>query len=254
MPSQSQGARNAGGNRSRSLALQRWGLLIGGGALALYAARHRSKSGIALGGLLAYGATKMHPRTGEFHAQASFAINCTPEEAYMFWHNFENLPRFMRHVESVRLLSDGRLEWTAIGPMGTRVHWKAEITEDLQNRRIAWRSVPGSDFHNRGYVEFRPAPGNRGTIVTASIEYEPPAGALGRAAAAIFGKDPEFAIREDLRRFKQLIEAGEIPTIEGQSHGPRSTLISTIHEFYPERRKPSEFEVSRQFAAQRRAS
>lgn len=250
----SKSRRNARDGDSQALTMQKWSLFIGGGALAFYAARHRSKSGVALGGLLAYGGTKVQGKPRKFRAEASFAINCSAQEAYRFWRDFENLPLFMRHLDSVRSAEDGRTEWTAIGPLDSRLQWKAEIVDDQENQRIAWRSVAGSDFHNRGSVEFRPAPGNRGTIVTAIMEYEPPAGSLGRAAAAVFGKHPEFTIREDLRRFKALMEMGEIPTTEGQPHGPRSAMVSTMHAVYPARRKPSEFEVGEQFTEQRRAS
>jgi uncharacterized membrane protein len=257
MPRDSQNRRSACASHSRPLDLQRWSLLIGGGALALYAATRRSKSAVALataGGLLAYGGSKLQQQLQKFRAQSSFVIDCSPEEAYRFWRNLQNLPLFMRHLESVRVIDERRSEWTAIGPLDTRLRWKAEIVEERENEFIAWRSIPGSEFHNRGSVEFRRAPGNRGTIVTATMEYEPPAGALGKVAAAILGKDPESTMREDLRRFKALIEAGEIPTIEGQTHGPRSALVAAIQNVHPERRKPSEFRVSERMTAERRAS
>ena len=101
-------------------------------------------------------------------------------------------------------------------------------------------------------MTFRRAPGNRGIIVTAEMEYEPPAGALGKAAAFMLGKDPEFNMREDLRRFKALMEAREIPTIEGQPHGPRSAKIQALHAVQPEHRKATEYRMAEQI--QRRAS
>jgi len=246
--------RNARDGGSQAQALQRWGMLLGGGALTVYALTRR-KPGIALaaaGGLLAYRGLKMG--AGKFRARASFAINCSPETAYRMWRTLENLPIFMRHLESVREKEDGRSEWTAIGPLNTRIRWNAEITEDRENEFLAWRATQDSDFQTWGSVEFRRAPGNRGTIVTAEMEYAPPAGALGKAAAAIFGKDPEFMMREDLRRFKALLEMHEIPTTDGQPHAPRSAVISTVHAVYPERRKPSEYQASERMAAQRRAS
>jgi len=154
-------------------------MLLGGGALTVYALTRR-RPGIALaaaGGLLAYrGATL---GTTKFRARVSFAINCEPETAYRMWRGLEDLPIFMRHLESVRGRGDGRSEWTAIGPMGKRLRWNAEITEDRYNEFLAWRSTQDSDFQNWGSVEFRRAPGNRGTIVTAEMEYAPPGGALG---------------------------------------------------------------------------
>ena len=246
--------RNARDGGSQAETLQRWGMLLGGGALTVYALTRR-RPGIALaaaGGLLAYrGATL---GTTKFRARASFAINCDPETAFRMWRGLENLPIFMRHLESVRERGDGRSEWTAIGPMGKRLRWNAEITEDRENEFLAWRSTQDSDFQNWGSVEFRRAPGNRGTIVTAEMEYAPPGGALGKVAAGIFGKDPEFTMREDLRRFKALLEMREIPTTEGQPHGPRSAVISAVHTVYPERRKPTEYSAGERVAAQRRAS
>jgi uncharacterized membrane protein len=159
---------------------------------------------------------------GDRHsAQASFAINCSPEQAYRYWRNFENLPRFMRHIESVRVTGDNRTEWIGLGPMDKEIRWTAETTVDRPNERIAWRSLPGSDVENSGSVEFRSRSGGRGTDVTVKMNYVPLAGPLGRAVAMVFGKDPEFTVREDLRHFKSLIETGEVATILGQTHGPR---------------------------------
>ncbi|HXN50557.1 MAG TPA: SRPBCC family protein [Candidatus Acidoferrum sp.] len=254
MSSECETRRNARDGGSQARALQGWGMLLGGSALALYAVTRRRPS-IALaaaGGLIAYRGAKMETR--KFHARSSFAVNCSPETAYQFWRVLENLPIFMRYLESVRGHGNGRSEWTAVGPMNTRVRWKAELTEDRENEFLAWRSTQDSDFQHWISVEFRRAPGNRGTIVTAEMEYEPPAGVLGKAALAIFGKGPEFNMREDLRRFKALIEMGEIPTTQGQPHGPRSTVVSAIDAVQPEQREPSEYQAGERMAAQRRAS
>jgi len=247
-------SRDAGESLSRAVVFQRWGTLVGGSALALFGITRRSKSGIALataGGLLAYRAAR-NKQPQEFYAEASFAINCAPEEAYKFWRNFENLPQFMRHLESVRVIDNRHSEWTAIGPLGVRLHWTAEIVDEGEFQWIVWRSLPGSDVEQTGSVQFKRAPGDRGTIVTAIMEYTPPAGAVGKTLASIVGKDPEFTLREDLRRFKQLIEAGEIPTTDGQPHGPRSAIVKTIQVLYPEKRKPTEFEVAQRVVGQRR--
>jgi uncharacterized membrane protein len=242
-----------GGNFSHTMALQRWGTVIGGSALALLGITRRSKAGIALataGGLLAYRAARgAQPK--EFFAESSFAINCAPEEAYKYWRNLKNLPLFMRHLESVKEIDSRRSEWTAYGPLGVRVRWKAEITDEAPNQWIVWRSLPDSDLDNIGSVQFRKAPGDRGTIVVAFMEYNPPAGAIGKTLASILGKDPEFTLREDLRRFKQLLEAGEIPTTEGQPHGPRSLKVKALHMAYPEKRKTTEFEVAERVASER---
>jgi uncharacterized membrane protein len=227
---------------SRTDLLQRWGPIAGAGVLALIALSKRSKTGVALAvgsGLVAQRLVDSG-RAKKFHAEASFALNSSPEEAFRLWRNFENLPLFMRHLQSVTVTSDRRSEWKAAGPLGREVQWTAEIVDERTNEWIIWRSLPGSDFFHSGSVEFRTAPGQRGTIVTAVMDYIPPGGALGRAVATLAGKDPEFTLREDLRRFKALVEAKEIPTIEGQPHGPRSTLVKAIHATYPEKRKPTE--------------
>lgn len=245
---------SGGQNISRAIVASRWGAVISGSALALLGISRRSKTGLALaaaGGYLAYrGARGKQPR--DFYAETSFAINCTPEEAYRFWHNFENLPLFMRHLEAVKVIDNKRSEWTAYGPLGVRLRWSAEIVNETDSQSIVWRSLEGSDIEHVGSVEFRPAPGNRGTLVTAIMEYNPPAGAVGKTLAAIVGKDPEFTLREDLRRFKQLMEAGEVPTIEGQPHGPRSAVVKALHKAYSEKRKPTEFEVAKRMIHQKR--
>ena len=253
MERQQETRRHGPNGASQSEALQRWGMVIGGSALALYAiARKRPAIAMAAaGGLIAYKGARMG--THSYRARASFAMNCSPEEAYRMWRNFENLPLFMRHLQSVQTDENGRSEWTAVGPMNTRVEWRAEITEERENELIAWQSTEDSELPNRGRVRFRRAPGNRGIIVTAEMQYEPPAGALGKAVAFMMGKDPEFTIREDLRRFKALMEAREIPTTEGQPHGPRSAKTAALHALQPER-KASEYQVNEAMTAQRRAS
>jgi uncharacterized membrane protein len=137
------------------------------------------------------------------------------EDVYQFWKNFENFPRFMRHLESVQVTGDRRSRWCATGPAGTRVEWDAETIRDDENEWIAWRSLEGSDVQNSGSVRFVPAPGARGTEVRVQLQYTPPAGALGRGIAWLFGEEPDQQVHEDLHRFKQLMETGEIPLSEG---------------------------------------
>lgn len=207
-----------------SLSTRQWGAILGGSALALFGLTRRSKTGAAVaaaGGLLAYKGAKSSASPDKSPAKATFAINCSPEQAYQFWHNFENLPRFMRHLQSVKMIGDNRSEWVANGPLGTPIQWTAETTEDQPNQRIAWRSLPGSQLMNSGSVEFRSGGPGRGTVVVAQMEFQAPAGPLGRAAATLTGKSPEFTIREAVRRFKAILEAGEASTTLGQSHGPR---------------------------------
>jgi len=119
---------------------------------------------------------------------------------------------------------------------------------------IAWRSLPGSEIDVEGSVEFRPAPGNRGTLVTASVRYLPPAGKLGNIVAKLFGKDPNFLMRQDLRRFKALVETGEIPTTIGQTHGPRDLSTGVMRIVDPDQSIRGESRISELVTAQRRAS
>ena len=144
-------------------------------------------------------------------------INKPIEEVYRFWRTLENLPRFMRHLESVETIGPRRSRWRAKAPAGLTVEWEAEILQDRENEWIAWRSVEGSQIENSGSVRFQPAPGARGTEVRVQLQYAPPAGAVGRAVARLFGGEPDWQIREDLHRFKQLMEAGEIPISDGPS-------------------------------------
>jgi uncharacterized membrane protein len=210
----------------------RWGAIVGGSALAAIGLSRRSKAGAAIaaaGGLLAFGGTRISSTPKELHAEASFTINVSPEEAYRFWRNFENLPRFMSHLESVRVLGDRRSEWVARGPLQTPIKWTAEIVDERENQWIVWRSDPNSLVPNNGSVQFRRAPGDRGTEVTVAIQYAPPSGPIGKTLASLFGKNPSHIVREDLRHFKQLLETGEIATTVGQSHGRRSGFIQAKH-------------------------
>ena len=154
-------------------------------------------------------------RTGGTNVRKSLIINRSPEELYQFWHDFENLPQFMPHLESVRVTGEGRSHWVAKGPAGRNVEWDAEITEDRPNELIAWRSLDGADVENSGSVQFQQATGNRGTIVKVEIEYDPPGGVLGATIAKLFGEEPGQQAQEALRCFKQVMEAGEIILSDG---------------------------------------
>ena len=199
------------------------GISAAGGAACLYALTRRNKPSAALAGLglAAMIHASRHSEPSTYDAQASFVINCTPEKAYRYWRNIENLPRFMRYLESVKVTGENRSEWTAVGSLGEKLQWTAEIVEQRDKERIAWRSVAKSKIRTRGSVEFHALAKGRGTLVSVRVEYVPPGGAMGKAFAAILGKDPKFTVREDLRRFKALLESGETPTTAGQPHGPR---------------------------------
>ncbi|MEO3776703.1 SRPBCC family protein [Micromonospora sp. B11E3] len=151
--------------------------------------------------------------------QASVTINRSAADAYRFWHDFENLPRFMSHLESVRTIGDRRSHWTAKAPGGRRVEWDAEIVADRPNEMITWRSVDGATVPNSGSVRFVPAAGGRGTEVRVDLEYAPPGRMFGAALARIFGENPQQQVCDDLRRFKQVIETGEIARSDGSPDG-----------------------------------
>jgi uncharacterized membrane protein len=153
----------------------------------------------------------------------SIVINSSPEELYQYWRDFENLPRFMHHLESVKVTGEGRSHWVATAPAGTTVEWDAEITEDRPNELIAWRSLEGADVYNSGSVRFERAAGGRGTIVRVEIDYDLPGGGLGAAVAKLFGEEPEQQVGSDLRRFKQVIETGEVVISEGTRRGTGAT-------------------------------
>jgi len=144
------------------------------------------------------------------HAKGSCIVNREPEEVYSFWRNFENFPRFMRHVESVQDLGDGRSHWVVKGPAGMTVEWDAMTVADDPGTVITWRSLENADVDNAGAVRFERAPGGRGTIVRVNIEYNPVGGVLGATVAKLFGEEPEQQLDDDLRRFKQILEIGEV--------------------------------------------
>ncbi len=138
----------------------------------------------------------------------SIVLNRTRGEVYRFWRNLENLPRFMDHLEAVTVLDERRSHWTAKGPAGSRVEWDAEIHSEIPNELIAWRSLQGSEVDNAGSVHFMPTE-NGDTEVRVVLRYDPPAGRLGAAVARLFGEDPSRQVADDLRRLKQVVEAGE---------------------------------------------
>ena len=160
----------------------------------------------------------------DIYLERSIAVSKSPEECYRFWRSFENLPRFMQSLESVRQLDERRSRWVAKGPLATRLEWTAEVTADRQGEEIAWRTLDDSGAANAGSVRFEAAPAGRGTIVRVSLHYSPLGGTLGAGLVRLLGHDPQARIREDLRRFKQVMETGEIPTTRGQPTGRRSLL------------------------------
>lgn len=141
----------------------------------------------------------------------SVTINRPRDELFAYWRDFSNLPSFMDNVERIDILSATTSHWVVKAPAGRTVEWDAKITEEKAGELIAWTSGEDSDVRNSGRIEFRDA-GARGTIVTATIAYDPPAGVVGKVIAKLFQREPAIQARRDLRRFKQLMETGEIAT------------------------------------------
>lgn len=151
--------------------------------------------------------------------QQAVTINRPPEDVYRFWHDFQNLPRFMMHLESVQVVGNKRSHWKAKAPAGTTVEWDAETTEDRANELIAWRSLEGSQIENEGTVHFTPAPAGRGTEVRVDLRYDAPGGKAGALVAKLFGEEPEQQVKAELRVFKQVMETGEVTQSDATIHG-----------------------------------
>jgi uncharacterized membrane protein len=153
------------------------------------------------------------------HVKAAITVRRDRNELYAIWRDFEGFPDFMAHVEEVRETAPGRSHWKAKAPLGMNAEWDAEITEDLAGERISWRSVEGSKIENSGTVTFIAAPGDQGTEIHVELRYDIPGGAVGGLIAKLFGEEPTTQIKDDLRRFKQIVETGEIARSEGTPTG-----------------------------------
>lgn len=212
--------------------LERWASVIGGGAMVLAGLNQRSLRGVILamagGGLLYQGANQKSTLKqvedvmgldSAIRAEKTVTINRSADELYRFWRDLENLPSFMQHLKSVTVQDERHSHWVANAPLGQDVEWDAEIVSDEPGRLIAWASAEDALVPNSGFVRFQLASGDRGTEVKVVIEYEPPGGALTAAIAKLFGEEPEQQIGDELSRFKQLMETGEIATVEGQPAG-----------------------------------
>ncbi|MCY6491248.1 SRPBCC family protein [Leptolyngbya sp. GGD] len=209
---------------------EKWASIVGGSAMVLFGLQQRSLRGVLTaiaGGSLAYhGATAEKSLTDKvsdavginqsLKVEKTVTIRKSAEELYNYWHNFENLPTFMKHVKSVTVTDGRRSHWIANAPLGQSVEWDADIIKDEPNHLIAWASAENAEVNNSGFVRFSPAPGDRGTEVKVVLEYDIPGGRVSAAIAKLFGEEPEQQIGDELRRFKQLMEAGEIATTEGQ--------------------------------------
>lgn len=230
---------------------ERWASLVGGAALVAYGLQKKSWGGMALaalGGMTIYRGASGHcdlyhalginTRTKQrnesvpyelgIRVDQSVIINKSPEELYRFWRNFENLPKFMWHLASVQMDDNRVSHWVARAPLGTSVSWKAEVINEIENRVIGWRSLPGSQVDNAGSVQFRPAANGHGTEVRVSLQYNPFGGYVGAAIAKLFGEEPNQQIREDLQRFKQLMETGEITAMKPASGARESAKKAEV--------------------------
>jgi uncharacterized membrane protein len=174
------------------------------------------------------------PWESAVEVSASTTVNKPPAEVYRYWRDLEHLPTFMAHVRSVRTLDGGtRSHWVAEAPGRRTVEWDAEIVEDRPDRLIRWRSEPGADIANTGAVEFTPAPGGRGTEVRVRLAYAQPGGRAGKAVAKVLGEAPDQQVRDDLSRFKQVIETGQVVRSEGSPEGPFARRLLTQHSAAP---------------------
>ena len=144
------------------------------------------------------------------------------EDVYRFWRDLSNLSAFLENIESIRVIDEARSHWVVKAPAGQTVEWDSVIDEDRSNELISWTATPESSIRHAGRVEFRDAPGGRGTQVTATILYDAPAGKFGAILAKLFQREPKVQARRDLRRFKQLMETGEIATAEPLDAAPRA--------------------------------
>jgi uncharacterized membrane protein len=225
-------------------ASERWASLVGGSLLLVFGLSRGGRAGALAalgGGALVYRAARGHSQLYEklgledapthvarvahlahrrgVTVRRTVAINKPVDEIYAFWRDFENLPRFMRHLESVTCDGPRKSHWVARAPAGRRVEWEAELVDERPNELIAWRSLDDADIRNAGTVVFERGPGGRGTTVRVSLTYAPPGGKFAAVIAKLFGEEPSQQVSDDLRRLKQLMEAGEVPTTEGQPRG-----------------------------------
>jgi uncharacterized membrane protein len=160
-----------------------------------------------------------YTRDNDDVVRTSITIMKSPEELYRYWRKLENLPRIMSHLETVTETDSIHSHWVAKAPvLGAKASWDAQITEDIPNEKIAWRSLPGSEVPNEGSAEFIELDGTRGTLLRVNISYMPPGGPLGAVAAKILGDTPDEVIKSDLRKFRQVMETGEVTTAQTSSN------------------------------------
>lgn len=208
--------------------------LLGGAAMILYTLVRPSRLALSLaagGGYLLYRGLTGHcfvyqlleidrenaPGASGIRVEEAMTINRPRPEVFSYWRSFENLPTFMQHLERVEITGDRTSHWTAHTILGQTMEWDAEIFAEKENEYISWHSLPGSQVNNSGTVSFKDAPGGRGTEVHVIIRYDPPGGSAAAALAKLFRQEPSQQVSDDLRRFKQIMEAGETATVFGQT-------------------------------------
>lgn len=221
---------------------ERMASLAGGAAFALAGRQKGNLGGLLLGvlgvGLLYRGVTghcKCYEKLGISSAshnnnsvvpaqqgvklEKHLTVNRPASELYSFWRNLTNLPQVFKHLISVEMQDGNVSHWVAAGPTNTNVEWDAEVLTDHENELIAWRSLPGSQIDTAGSVKFEKKNNDRGTVVAVSMKYNPPGGQIADYLASWFGSDLKSKLDDDLRNFKSLMEAGEIPSVSGQPQG-----------------------------------
>ena len=166
---------------------------------------------------------------GVIRIHKSLHIQRPAEACYRFWRNFENFPQFMQHVEAVQVVDATRTHWRVRAPLGQHVEWTAELFSDIPSQQLAWRTLEGSNVEHTGVVRFLPSPNDKSTRLDIEMSYHARFGKAGVMLAKLFGEEPSQQMDDDLRRFKQLIETGEIATTKGQSAGRRGPLLRLLH-------------------------
>jgi uncharacterized membrane protein len=238
---------------------ERWISALTGGALVATGLGRRSTGGMLsalAGGYLLYrgmsGNCMLYKSLGistadrEFgvsqyqgiHVEDEITINTAPETLYAFWRNFENLPRFMDHVESVQTLGNDRSHWKVKGPAGMDIEWDAEVVGDIENEMISWRSLENAMVPNAGSVRFSRTGDGQGTVVKVALKYAPPAGAIGAAIARLFGEEPHVQLRDDLQNLKRSIESGQVNINQKEDHA-KTLVTEASMESFPASDPPS---------------
>ena len=202
--------------------------IIAGGGLLLHGLSNHSRLYAAIGIDESHGSPIRHPLDRTVHFRESICINRSPADIYAFWRDFKNLPRFMQSIMAVEELDEKRSRWHARGPLKKKFHWEAELHEERENEMIKWRTIETeSNLEHEGTFSLRPAPGNRGTILSLDCRWSPPGGVFGAATAKLLPQDPARQVSEDLRRFRQLMEAGEISRNQEQSSDRDDNRLTT---------------------------